>query len=321
VRVKPRVILAGAGHANIAALRILSKNLPDAEFVLINDGRKAWYTGALPSLIRGDILPEHAFVDASLLAQSCGARFIDARLLDFENNWVRVSQGEPLRFDFLAISIGALPNDGVKPIGAFLERLGKWTQMSKPDIGIVGGGAAAVELALALRIRLGPKARMTMLAQGAVLAGAPKRVRKTVLQHLHDAKIQIVPKFPVLMDEVLYAYTPEPKLRVRETLQLEGRDNVFAAGDCALFPQPLPRSGAIAVRQGHTLAGNLRRALAGQALHRFKPPSHTLAILSLTSETATAWRGPFCWTGRLAMKLKTKYDTAWLTADDQTKPP
>ena len=49
---KKRVIFAGAGHANIAALRRLAKNPPDAELILLNHGPKIWYTGALPALIR-----------------------------------------------------------------------------------------------------------------------------------------------------------------------------------------------------------------------------------------------------------------------------
>jgi len=312
VRVKQRVILAGAGHANIAALRQLSKNLPDAEFILVNHGRQAWYTGALPGLIRGDTPPENAYIDTARLAQSCGARFIDAKFLNFDRNFLHLEHLDPIRFDFLAISTGALPNGGVKPIGHFLERLGKWEKMQKPDIGILGGGAAAVELALALRIRLGPKARLSVLAPGNILASAPGPVRRAAQNHLRAGKIAILPKSPVLMDEVVHAYTPEPALRVRETLQLQAHDNVFAAGDCALFPTPLPRSGAIAVREGQTLAINLRRALAGEPMHKFTPPRRTLAILSLTSTTAAAWYGQFFWTGRLAMALKQKLDQAWL---------
>jgi len=312
VKVKQRVILAGAGHANIAALRSLSKNLPDAEFVLVNDGHKAWYTGALPALIRGDMPPEKAYINAAHLAQSCGARFIDAKFADFESNFLRLANGDPIRFDMLAISAGATPNGGVKPIGQFQQRLAKWAQMQKPDIGIIGGGPAAIELALALRIRLGPQARLSILAAGPILSSAPNPVRRAAQKHLNAAKISVLPKFPVVMDEVLHAYTPEPTLRVRETLQLQDHENVFATGDCALFPTPLPRSGAIAVRQGQTLAINIRRALAGQPLQKFIPPRHTLVILSLTPATATAWYGKVSWTGRLAMALKKNLDESWL---------
>ena len=316
MKIKQRVILAGAGHANIAALRLLSKNLPDAEFVLVNDGEKAWYTGALPALIRGDIPPEQAYIDAGRLAKTCGARFIDAKFLGFDSNWARLSEGEPVHFDFLAISTGASLDGGVKPIGEFLRRLERWAQMPRPDIAILGGGAAAIELALALRIRLSKKARITIMASGTILDGAPKPVRQAVFKHLNAAKIPVLPKMPLMMDEVLRAYTPEPVLRVRETLQLESQENVFATGDCALFPTKLPRSGAIAVRQGRTLAANLRRALAGQPLRPFSPPRHTLAILSLTASTATAWYGNHSWTGRLAMALKTNRDSAWLTVGE-----
>jgi selenide,water dikinase len=310
---KRRVILAGAGHAHITALRQFAKRRPDADVFLINDGRQAWYTGALPALIRGDIAAEQAWLDVGKLAETCGASFIDTRFIDFEGNWVELEKRSPMRFDILAVSTGAPMNGGVKPIPKFLARLTLWDRVENPLIGIIGGGAAGVELALALRHRLGIKARITIRAPaGKILETAPVSVQRTVRDELLRARIQVTANFASRMDDIIHAYTPEPTHDITTTLQLTSRTNVFATGDCARFPTPLPRSGAIAVQQGHTLASNIHRLLANQPPKPFRPPPTTLAIVSLNSDEATAWYGPLSWTGHLPMALKSRLDRNWL---------
>jgi selenide,water dikinase len=310
---KKRVVFAGAGHANIAALRHLAKNPPDAELILVNHGPRIWYTGALPALVRGDLTEAQASIDAAALAKSCGASFIDASIFDFEGSWLDLENRAPLRFDILSLATGATPNGGVKPIPSFLARLKTWDRTPTPIIGIVGAGAAGVELALALRHRLGAKARLTLQSpDNTVLPSAPKAAQKSARQELSAARIQIVTKFPTRQDDLIHAYTPAPTHQIRPTLQLISHDNILAAGDCASFPTPLPRSGAIAVRQGHTLATNIRHLLTDTPLASFKPPRHTLAILSLNADEATAWYGPLSWTGNLPMTLKSRLDTAWV---------
>jgi selenide,water dikinase len=309
---KPRIIFAGAGHANIVALRHLAKRPPEAELILVNHGRKAWYTGALPALIRGEIAPERAYVDAVALAAAYGASFIDATYTRHDATRLHLAQGDALPFDCLCLSPGAAPNGGVKPIGRFLDRLATWAACPGIRLGIAGAGPAGIELALALRIRLGPQAQIHLAAPRGILATAPRAIRRIAQRHLDAANIRIAPALPAALDATLNAYTPEPSTNIRATLQLEAHDNIFATGDDARFPTPLPRSGAIAVRQGRTLAANLARALAGKPLAAFTPPITTLAILSLDAATATAWYGPFSWTGRTMMAVKNRLDTAWI---------
>jgi selenide,water dikinase len=310
----PRIILAGAGHAHIAALRRLTNNPPEADIILVNDGAKAWYTGALPALIRREIPAARACVDVEALAKSCGAAFINAKMTGFDAAQLTLDTGAALRFDILAISTGAFPNGGVKPIQNFIARLQTWDHAPAPAIGIIGAGPAGVELALALRHRLGPKARIALSApQGRLLAAAPPRIQRIARTALNHARIPLAADFPAPMDDIIHAYAPDPLWRVRNTLQLETHDNIFATGDCARFPTPLPRSGAIAVRQARILVANLHRHLARAPLLTFKPPPATLAILSLSPTQAAAWYGPLSYTGALAMALKNQLDSRWIS--------
>ncbi len=280
--------------------------------MLVNEGQFAWYTGALPALIRGEILPEQARVDLVALAARRGGSFIDARVAGYGDGVLRLADGESLAYDVLALSIGGakIPG-GVKPIPEFLARVAVLKKMAAPRLGIVGAGVAGVELALALRQRLGSKAAI-FVCGGQVLPGAPARARKIALQALQNSGINVVAVLPDGLDDVVHAYTPEPEIFIDQTLLVTGEQNIFAAGDCAKFTDPLPRSGAIAVRQGRFLATNLRRRIDGRKLETFQTPLRILAIMSLDERTAVAWYGGVTMAGTLPMRLKIFLDRRWV---------
>ncbi len=304
------------------ALRRLGGRI-DAELVLVNEGRFAWYTGALPALIRGDVAPEQARIDVAALAARCGARFVKAQMTGFEDGVLRCDGGD-VAFDLLALSIGGEQIvGGVKPIPKFLRRVETLQGMAAPRVGILGAGAAGVELALALRKRLGPGANIYVCG-GTVLPGAPRRAVAVALRYLADAGVAVVSELPVDLDDVVHAYTPEPGLRVLPTLQVvrekDGllryarNDRVFAAGDCARLPGPLPRSGAVAVHQGRVLAENLRRSVEGRALRAYKAEPGYLSIMSLNGHEAVAWYRGVSVSGIWPMRLKRFLDNRWLGA-------
>ncbi len=302
------------------ALRRLGGRI-DAELVLVNDGRFAWYTGALPALIRGDVAPEQARIDVAALAARCGARFVDARITGFDDGVLRC-EGTDVAFDYLALSIGGEEiAGGVKPIPVLLRRIETLLEMAAPRVGILGTGAAGVELALALRIRLGAKAKIYVCG-GTVLPSAPKRAAAVALRSLADAGVEIVGELPVGLDDVVHAYTPEPTRKILPTLQLVAEedgllryarnDGVFASGDCARLPSPLPRSGAVAVAQGRVLAENLRRSVDGRRLRSFVARTDYLAIMSLNRDEAVAWYRGISVGGVWPMRVKRFLDHRWL---------
>jgi len=319
-----RILLIGAGHAHIVVLRHFAKHRPNAEVILVNDSEHAWYTGALPALIRGDIKPEQAQVDLKKLTDRASVSF---RIATFERHCeerrydaihppshsitAHFTNHPPIDCDILSLSIGSPKTlNGIKPIPDFLRRVARWEAAQNPKVGIIGSGAAGIEIALALRIRLGKNAEIHIQSRdGILLPTAPAKAKKNAARALQNANIKIVKRLLAGLDTIT-AFTPEARIEVAKTLALAGhpQDTIFATGDSAKFPSPLPRSGAIAVAQGRTLAYNLTHAQP----KNFKPPLASLAILSLDSTHAIAWYGVFSCTGRLPMHVKNYLDRSWI---------
>lgn len=81
-------------------------------------------------------------------------------------------------------------------------------------------------------------------------------------------------------------------IQVRDTLQSTTDDLIFAAGDISSMVNfPLEKAGVFAVRMGKPLANNLRRLIAGEALHAYQPQSTWLALISTGNKYAVASKG------------------------------
>ncbi|MDX1375167.1 MAG: FAD-dependent oxidoreductase, partial [Burkholderiales bacterium] len=100
---------------------------------------------------------------------------------------------------------------------------------------------------------------------------------------------------------------------VDDMLRSVSHPEVFAVGDCAtLRDHPHPKSGVYAVRHGDFLARNLRYALAGTLLHRYRPQRRALALLSCGEQHAIADWGGWSFEGAWVWRWKDWIDRRWI---------
>ena len=346
-----RVVLVGAGHTHLEVLRRFARRpLADCALTLLSPQRKALYSGMLPGVVAGLYPPEAAEIDADGLARAAGAEMVlgTATGLDLARRLVFRADAPPLAYDLLSLDVGSGPNHGgiaaavpVKPIGGLLAGLASMqaglAASGKGRIAVVGGGAAGVELSLALARRLPQSSSLTLLTADAdILPGLPSAARRRLRASLADCGIgvmtgaRVVADGPgglrladgrsVAADALLWATAAiapdwlvgsglaldgDGFVRVDGSLRAMGRNDVFAAGDVAVFePRPVPHSGVYAVRAAPLLAANLRAASAGRRLRRWRPQRHNLYILTTSDGSAVAVRGSLTLAGNWAWRLK-----------------
>lgn len=204
---------------------------------------------------------------------------------------------------------------------------------------VVGGGAAGAELAAALaarghrgavlveagprllperRLRVARRLGEALAARGVrVLAGAGVVEVEAGAVRLEDGRrvpsgltvwaAGTAPPAPVRTSAL--PVDARGFLRVRDTLQVVGHPDLFAAGDCAA-PEgaALPRAGVHAVRQGPVLRENLERRLAGRRLRSWSPQGDVLALLNLGDGRALGTKWGFTVEGRWVRWVKDRVD-------------
>jgi len=216
---------------------------------------------------------------------------------------------------------------------------------------VVGAGAAGVEIALACDFRarreLGERAnqvRITLVsAADGILETHNRRVQRHFLRLLERRGIEVhcgervqaaVAGGLVLSsgaviegDEIVWAIhagAPEwprasglscdPRGFVRVDAELRSVDDprIFAAGDIAALPVPVPKSGVYAVRAGRALERNLRRVALGQPPRPYRPQRRFLSLLSTGDRRAVASRGVLFAAGAWAWRWKDHIDRKFM---------
>ena len=337
-----RLVLLGGGHSHVAVLKDHGEApMPDTRLTLVSARRYAPYSGMLPGLIAGHYDYPQCHIDLERLAGYARAGFLEmeAVALDAGERLLLLADGSRVEYDILSIDIGSTPPTfgipgvpeqaiPVKPIEVLLPA---WEQLRARAAGLkrlalVGGGAAGVELVLAMQYRLrrdGAAPAFELIADTPfVLPGHNDKARGMLQRILEErgVRLHLGRKVAALepgrvtleggarvdVDAVFWATGAAPAALLRASglrtdaagfiavdacLRSESHADVFAAGDCAsVTGQPRPKSGVFAVRQGAPLAGNLRRALLGQALEPYVSPPQALALISAGGKYAVAAR-------------------------------
>lgn len=314
------LLLLGAGHAHLGVLRRWALvERPPGRIALLSPGPQAWYSGMLPGLLAG----RHAAADCQVeLLALCRAAKVEliispVQSLSAAQQQVQLADGRSLKARWLSLNVGAQiatpPQQGdamqllaVKPFADFLAGWQQWQGTPQP-LAILGGGAAGVELALALA---GQVPQLALFCAGHLLDGLSPGLRLRALGHLRQRGVWVREDCPIsrIENDCLLS-GDEPVWRGRRlllasgakafawpahsglgcdeqgfvlvapTLQSYTHPTIFAAGDCASLAGAR-KSGVYAVRQGPVLAANLGAALRGLPLKRYRPQRHSLALLA-----------------------------------------
>jgi len=196
------LVMIGGGHSHVAVLKSFGmKPVPGVRLTMIARDVHTPYSGMLPGYVAGHYDFDEAHVDLRPLSQFASARLFhdEAIKIDTVNKQVICAGRPPVPYDVLSINIGSRPqvkgvpgadkwSTPVKPINRFVD---KWHQlvervMAQPGphrIGVVGAGAAGVEILLAIQFRL-----QTLLAD----AG---RSSEKIECHLVGRSARVLPTF------------------------------------------------------------------------------------------------------------------------------
>lgn len=357
------LVLIGGGHTHALVLRMWGMNpVPGVRVTLINPGPVAAYSGMLPGFVAGHYDRTALEIDLVRLARFSGARLIMSRAIGIDRPRRKVQlEGRPeVAFDLLSIDIGVtadmpeLPGfdeygTPAKPLDKLAERWGQFTEavlsgQQQPEVAVIGGGLAGVELALAARHRLGDAAKVTVIDAAQPLAGVGAGARRALMLHLQEAGIKLLAQSPVqavtpdgvrLIDGqlvpgsfIIGAGRPKAHtwltatgvaledgfVAVAPTLQSTTDPTIFATGDIAhMTHAPRPKAGVFAVRQAPVLHHNLRVMLTGRgALQEYRPQRDYLKLVSTGGKGAVADKWGLPLDGAILWRWKDRIDQRFM---------
>lgn len=314
------LLMIGAGHAHLGVLRRWAMvERPPGRIGILSPGPAAWYSGMMPGLLAGRFRARDCQVELQPLCRAAKVELLfgEADALSAAQQLVLLADGRSLNTDWLSLNVGGQvacpPQQGeimqvlaVKPFSKFLAGWQRW-QQAPQSLAILGGGAAGVELALALA---GQVPKLALFCGGPLLAGHAAGLRLRALGHLRQRGVQVREHCPIsrIEDDCLISGTepvwrgerlllasgaqalpwlarsgldcdPQGFVSIAPTLQSYSHPHIFAVGDCADLPGAR-KSGVYSVRQAPVLAANLNAALRRLSLRSYRPQQQSLALLA-----------------------------------------
>jgi len=351
-----KLVLVGGGHSHVIVLKQIQQfPLVNTQIILISNVVKTPYSGMLPAHIAGFYPAEEIYIDLRALTQVTQVKFyLDQCVrIDLENKQIFCQNTGLISFDYLSIDIGSTPDQSLingakefaisaKPVPQFLE---KWYNLltevklnsqninvNKPlQLGIVGGGAGGVELALNMNHRLSqllPENHFQINLihrQNQLLSNHNQWVSKRLYQLLLKQKINLYLNENVTKIEqnliicqsglkincnFIFLVTQASAsswvknsqlttdqngfILINSYLQSVSHPFIFASGDIASFKDhPRPKAGVFAVRQGKPLFENLARIINNQPLKSYIPQKYYLSLIGTGNQKAIASWGQF----------------------------
>lgn len=369
---RPHLVLAGAGHTHVEVLRRQAEDgeLLPARLTVISLGPEHHYSGMVPGYLGGIYREEEVTIDVASLARRAGAELVEGRIvgLDPDRRVVRLEDDREISYDLVSVAVGSVAAGAdlpgvreharrIKPLSKVVELrddLRRRAREREDDDGpltvaVVGGGAAGVEMALAVNRLIrdaGGAPRVTLYEAEELLGDFSERLRRRIRKVLDDRGLVLrehTPvaeveqnavqgedgsRFPARVTVWLAGATAAPWiaetglptddrgfLLVDRALRSVADPTVFAAGDCATLQAApdTPKAGVYAVRHGPVLWRSLRSALGeDEELPAYDPQTSFLAILNTADDRAVLRYKGLVLRGRWAMKLKDRIDRRFM---------
>lgn len=336
------LVMAGAGHAHLVAMRewLASGWRPPAGSVLISPDVRAWYSGMMPGLIAGRFKLHDCAIELQPLCQKLGLQLLKANLvaLDQQHQLLQLDTGDTVSYQQLSVNTGSCPlipehSDGsvplvpAKPFPEFIRQWQEWQQSPPVSLTVLGGGAAAFELAMAINTRF-RQTLVSVVCAGPLLGSLAPGTQARARRYLAEADIRLTencridqiaaasvwsagkriasPEAIVLATGAsAYAWYKSSGLScdvtgficVDKNLQSVTDGKVFVSGDAASATGS-QRSGVFSVRHGPVLAHNIRAVFENSPLRDYQPQRSALALLATADGGALLSYGQFALGGR-----------------------
>ena len=360
-----RLVLVGGGHSHVEVIRrIGQKPSVGLHVTLVSPQRYTAYSGMLPGLVAGHYDYAQCHIDLQALsAAACIDWVPDAAVgLDLAKRTLHCASGAILTYDVTSLDVGSAPphdpaqtpvatDIAVKPTESFLhwwESVRVHARTHGLRILTVGGGAAGVEMTLAMQHHLrqtGGHAQFSIATMSSTIlpehaAGVRRRFERVLrerdvgvlvgarVMRLEDRAAWLDSGARIEADHLVWALGPKAAgwpgrsglatddqgfVLVDRHLRSISHPEIFAAGDIAtLRDHPHPKSGVYAVRHGPPLAENLRRVLSGGTLLAYTPQRTALALISTGDRYAVASWGGLAAQGRWVWRWKDRIDRAFM---------
>ena len=334
--IKNDLILIGGGHAHLMLMMEYGKKpIPETRITLITNELDTPYSGMIPGYIEGIYSWREAHIDLYKLSMKLNIRFIHSEVINIsgKNKKIYLKKRPSLSYDFLSINCGiqsdysrikgakrfSLP---VKPISKlasnFLKKMDNFN-----SIAFIGGGAGAVELALALRKRFKNKKSILKIiivtGEHGLLKSFSKKTQTLTRNILDNANINVIEKKYILEINKYGLITSDNKsihvdkcilstnamapewlqnsdinlnekgfIKVNKSFQTNF-NFIFAAGDIIDFNKMnLDKAGVYAVRAGKHLAKSIKRFILNKPIYFYKFNKNYLALIGLSNGYAIA---------------------------------
>ena len=360
------IVLIGGGHTHLETIYLMGERAlaQDFELTLISTEAYTPYSGMVPGLISGHYTSDDCNIDLQKLCKKYNYEFVQESVLKISPNEQTVhTESQTYHYDLASINTGSTlnPKTGsglqdwaipVKPINSLvnnikklLDRVGCSSQNSNHKISVVGGGAASIEVLLALQYQATARGYANLefcliTAANDILETHSIPVRRKFRRILHQRGITAYYNAPVIEITEDYVKTKSKKLipsnftiwatgaaashwpkssglpttkdgfiKTDKFLQVKDVNNLFATGDIASIEGlTYPKSGVYAVKQARVLETNIRNKLRGTPLQSYTPQKSSLALISTGDKNAVASKHILYGSGQWVWKWKDHID-------------